>query len=136
MRKFLGWSVGLLLALVLGVFALQMIASETGEVVVLHSLEDGTEVTTRLWVVEYDGDLWLRGGPDSGWRLRVVEVPSVALERQGQRLICDAEAAPALRDRINALMAEKYGWRDRVIEALVGGRDQDIPMRLRCTAGG
>jgi len=31
-------------------------------------------------------------------------------------------------------MAAKYGWRDRVIEALVGGRDEDIPMRLRCAA--
>jgi hypothetical protein len=134
MRKIIGWAIGLLLAVAVGVFGLQVIASETGEVVVLHTTAAGTESTTRLWVVEFDGDLWLRGGADSGWRQRLVDAGRAELERQGRRLACDAEAVPAEIERINALMAEKYGWRDRVIEVLVGGRAEDIPMRLRCAA--
>ena len=59
-RKILGWSFGLVVVLLVGIFAAQMIASETGEVVVLHTRDAAGETTTRLWVVEHDGDLWLR----------------------------------------------------------------------------
>ncbi len=135
MRRVLGWSFGVLLTLLLGVFALQMIASETGEVVVLHTGDAGAQASTRLWVVEHDGDLWLRsGGGESGWYGRLVAAPRIGLERQGTRLECVAEPAPAARDTVNALMADKYGWRDDLIGLLVGGRDAAVPVRLRCDA--
>ena len=136
MRRILGWSVGIVLALALGVFVLQTVASESGEVVVLHTRQDGSEETTRLWVVERDGDAWLRSGAgESGWYGRLVADPQIVLERAGQRLSCVAEPTPAARDEINALMAAKYGWRDQLIGLLVGSRDGAIPVRLRCTAG-
>lgn len=135
MRRFLGWTIGLVLAAALAVFGLQMVASETGEVVVLHTSADGAEQTTRLWVVELDGDLWLRsGGGDSGWYARLVAEPRVRLEREGRLASYTAEPDPARRDAINAAMREKYGWRDRIIEILLGGRDAAVPVRLRPAA--
>ena len=46
----------------------QGIASETGEVVVLTTVEQasGDTATTRLWVVEHDNTLWLRGSASVG----------------------------------------------------------------------
>lgn len=132
MRKILGWSIGLLLAVAVGVFALQLVASETGEVVVLHTTADGVDHTTRLWVVELDGSLWLRsGGGDSGWYARLAAEPRIRLERHGETQSYVAEPESSRRDEINALMAEKYGWRDRLIGVLVSGRDTAIPVRLR-----
>jgi hypothetical protein len=132
MRKVLGWSIGLLLAVAVGIFGLQVLASETGEVVVLHTTADGAESTTRLWVVELDGSLWLRsGGGDSGWYARLAAEPRIQLERHGETRSYIAEPESSRRDEINALMAEKYGWRDRVIGVMVGGRDTAVPVRLR-----
>jgi hypothetical protein len=131
MRRILGWVVGVLLIVVIVVFGLQVIASETGEVVVLHTTADGEQVTTRLWVVDLDGDPWLRAGSASGWYARLVASPEVLLARQGMTARYVAEPRTERRAEVNALMADKYGWRDRLIEVLVGGRDDAIPVRLR-----
>tara|TARA_Y200000002_G_scaffold164150_1_gene135461 strand:- start:2045 stop:2203 length:159 start_codon:yes stop_codon:yes gene_type:complete len=42
---------------------LQGVASETGEIVVLTSVDQATSAhtTTRLWVVDHDGGMWPRG---------------------------------------------------------------------------
>ena len=55
-------------------FGLIMLASESGEVVVLESQDDQGEVqSTRLWVVDHDGSMWLRAGDDqSGWYQRLM----------------------------------------------------------------
>jgi len=135
MRKWLGWSLGALFGLFAGLFLLQIIASESGEVVVLHTAEGAGTATTRLWVVEHDGDLWLRsGGGESGWYARLQADARIKLERGGRTLLCVAEPEPAMRDVINDLMAAKYGWRDRVIGIMVGGRDAAIPVRVRSGA--
>ena len=49
--------VGSVFALLLFVVLLQGVASETGEVVVLTSMDQSTSAptTTRLWVVDHDG---------------------------------------------------------------------------------
>jgi hypothetical protein len=134
MLRFFAWFAGIVVALVVGVFLLQMAASESGEVVVLHTKEGGGETTTRLWVVDRDGAPWLRSGAgESGWYRRLAADPAIALERGGERFDCVAEPQPQLRDEINAQMAAKYGWRDRVIGLLVGSRDDAIPVRLHCT---
>lgn len=36
---------------------------------------------------------------------------------------------PATRDRVHALMAEKYGWAEKVIAAMRDG-SQSVPVRL------
>ena len=122
--------VGGVLVLVVGVFVLQVIASETGEVVVLKTHDDAGElVETRLWVVDHENAQYLRAGPGSGWYLRLVAKPEVWLTRAGATATYAAAADLEARAEINRRMREKYAWRDQVVEMLVG-REDAIPVRL------
>ena len=127
------WIVGVLLALIAAVFGLQLLASETGEVVVLHARDaGGEEVATRLWVADHAGSPYLRVGADgSGWYARLTANPAVRVTRAGATRSFLAVAEPALSDEINSLMRAKYGWRDELMAMLVGGRDGAIPIRLQ-----
>ncbi|MEZ5560034.1 MAG: hypothetical protein R3E86_15995 [Pseudomonadales bacterium] len=122
---------GLLLVVVL-VFGLQLLASETGEVVVLHARDPaGAVVETRLWVVDLEGRQYLRAGADGpGWFARLSAQPEIELTRGPSTLGYLATPEPARSAAINALMQQKYGWRDTLIGVLVGGREGSIPVRL------
>lgn len=130
--KVLGWIVGVIMAVAMVVFGLQIFASESGEVVVLHTEDAGRDAKTRLWVVDYQDRQWLRSGAGAGsaWLERLIAEPRVELERAGQRRAYRAEVEPGMGPHINQLMAEKYGWRDRVVAVLVGGRDAVVAVRL------
>ena len=128
--KIIFYLVGALLALVMLVFVSQMVASETGEVVVLTSQSPEGDQETRLWVVDLDGVQYLRASPDSGWYQRLVAEPEALLEREGSTLAYRTEARLANRDAINDLMQAKYGWRDTYIDMLIGGRDDAVPVAL------
>lgn len=128
--RVLGWIVGALMLVLVVVFGLQVIASESGEVVVLHTDDGGRDATTRLWVVDHDGRQWLRASTGSGWLQRLQSAPRVELERDGQRAAYRAAPEPAMAERINTLMAQKYGWRDEVIAVLVGGREDAVAVSL------
>ncbi len=109
----------------------QMIASETGEVVVLITQsETGEPKNTRLWVVDYEGNVWLRAGSEqAGWYKRIVSLPEITLQRRGIRQSFVAKPEPAYRDTINTQMRKKYGWRDAYI-GFFFARDESIPIRL------
>lgn len=130
--KLLTWILGALMIVAVIYFGLQVLASETGEVVVLYT-DDGAEADgTRLWVVDYQGQPWLRAGagPGSGWYQQVQEDPAVTLERDGVRRRYLAHPVPAETARINQLMQQKYAWRDDLIGLLIGGRDDAVAIRL------
>lgn len=117
----------LLIAAIFGV-------SETGgEVVTLETLDGaGQPHETRLWVVELRGHPWLRAGqPSSSWLERLEANPEVRLTRDGHTRHYRAQPAhdPETRDRIHALMAEKYGWAERVIAVSRDG-SQSVPVEL------
>ena len=116
-----------LIALVFGISELG------GEVVTVETLDsDGTPHETRLWVVDDGGDAWLRSGvPTSSWFLRLDANPEVHVTRAGETHSYRAEPVrdPAVRDRIHAKMAEKYGLAERLIAASRDG-DRSIPVRL------
>ncbi|MGE0623642.1 MAG: hypothetical protein AB7I04_04225 [Pseudomonadales bacterium] len=118
------------LGLAVLVFLAQMIASETGEVVVLTTETADGPKETRLWVVELEEVQYLRAGPDSGWYQRLLAAPEVTLTRGGEAAGYRAEARPQAAAEVNRLMRAKYGWRDVVIEALVGGRDDAVAVAL------
>ena len=109
-----------------------MIASELGgEVVVLHTEDDvGLGYQTSLWVIDDRGQIWLRAGqPGADWLERLKARPRVQLERGGVTVDYNARVLETQRDRINRLMAEKYGWADQ----LIGMRRDDsgtMPIRL------
>ena len=120
-----------LLMLLIGLWLVQLVASESGEVAVLHTQEKtGDEYSTRLWVVDHEGDMWLRAGTEqANWYQRLIVLPEVEVDRNSDRLAIVAEPQPEYRDEINRLMADKYGWRESYISFFFP-RDKSIPVRL------
>ena len=123
--------VGTLLALALLFLASQYAASESGEVVVLRTLDEVRRShETRLWVVDRDGRPWIRAGnAGSGWFVRLQANPEVEVVREGETLRVRAVPLPEARDRINDLMNEKYGFADSYICFFLP-REKKIPVRL------
>jgi len=129
--KALVWILGGLVAVALLILVSEIVASETGEVVVLTTVgPEGEPVETRLWVVDLDGSQYLRAGEGSGWYGRLVAQPVVTLRRGEDSAFYQAVPSAQARDAVNDLMLQKYGWRDVYIGWLVGGRDDAIPVRL------
>ena len=114
-----------------GLMLMQMVASESGEVVVLSTRGEGDAAEeTRLWVVDHEGRQYLRAGqPQSGWFMRLRANPRVGLEREGARNAWDAVPEPDKQAVINDLMQAKYGWADSFI-GMMFGRDDATPVRL------
>jgi hypothetical protein len=123
---------GIVLLLLVTFLGLQWFASERVEVVVLQTRDaSGALEETRLWVVDHDGALWIRaGGVESGWYQRVAAQPMIELTRAETHRVYQAAAVPEQRAAINALMRAKYGWGDRFISWMIGGRDDAVPVRL------
>ncbi len=108
--------------------------SELGpEIVTVRTTNaDGTTVDTRLWIVDHQDAAWLRSGmKTSGWYVRLVANPSIEVERGGTwtRMHAQPIHDPDMRDRVHALMAEKYGLADTFISALRDG-EQSVPIHL------
>jgi hypothetical protein len=122
-----------LAGVIVALFAVVLVAAETGEVVVLHTTgADGATHKTRLWIVDDASGAWLRAGNEgSSWFRDLEARPDVEVERGGATLAVRAVPSPnpADRARINALTATKYGWAESLY-AMVGGGEVAIPIRL------
>ncbi len=130
--------VGIVIGAVVGLFVLlglaQLLASESGEVLVLETIDaEGQPHQTRIWVVDDAGAVWVRGGPDSGWVGRLIENPEIRAERAGHQapFLAAPDRDPAARDRVNALMREKYGFADRFIALTLGDTDREGALAIR-----
>ncbi len=132
MKKVMLRVLGLLVALVVVVMGLQMIASETGEVVVVTTQDKtGVRSETRLWIVEHEGSRWLRsgGGAASLWYQQLLANPQLELLRGTTRYYHRATPVPDMQATVNDLMGEKYGWADSYTGFLFG-REDAIAIRL------
>ena len=132
MKKVMLRVLGLFVALVVVVMGLQMIASETGEVVVVTTQDKtGVRSETRLWIVEHEGSRWLRsgGGAASLWYQQLLANPQLELLRGTTRYYHRATPVPDMQATVNGLMGEKYGWADSYIGFLFG-REDAIAIRL------
>ena len=129
--KWLLWIVGGLLGVIVLQQISQMIASETGEVVVVTTMAaDGSTDDTRLWVVDHDGSAWLRAsGETSGWYQQMLANPDIEMIRNDVRAAYTIQPDVLQRDLINTLMRDKYAWRDAYI-SLMFSRDDVVPIRL------
>lgn len=127
------------LAAVVGVFVLYLVlvfgASESGEVVQLVTEDaQGEAVTTRLWVADTDGAMWLRAGDGtSGWYQRLTahsaENPATLI-RGDHTYAITASPEPQRIAEINQLMADKYGLGDTLVGMLAGSPDSGIAVRV------
>ncbi len=124
---------GIFAVLVLIVVAIFAASELGGEVVVLETTDsDGSSRQTHLWVVQSEGTLWLRAGdPTSGWLQRLEANPIVSVTRgaETRRYRAIPVRDPEVRDRIHALMRERYPAADRLI-SMVRDDAGSIPVRL------
>ena len=130
--KLVGIVVGISLAVVVGFVGLIFGASELGgEGVTLYTTDaEGVEHETPLWVVELDGAQYLRSGSGpSGWYRRLQERPDVRVERAGEVKPYRAVPQPEKVRAVDALMAEKYGVADRIVD-LIRDPSQSVAIRL------
>ena len=129
--KWLLWIVGGLLGVIVLQQVSQIIASETGEVVVVTTLAaDGSTHDTRLWVVDHDGSAWLRAGGDaSGWYQQMLANPDIEMVRDDLPAAYTVQPDVTQRGPVNTLMRDKYAWRDSYISFMFA-RDDAIPIRL------
>lgn len=121
----------ILLGLLLFFGAVFLAGDLGGEVVVLTTTsEGGRRHETKLWVVDDNRQIWIRAGqPSSEWLQRLKAKPRVTLVREGKTADYRAVPVPKQRDRINRLMAERYGWADTLI-GLVRDDGETMPIRL------
>jgi len=102
------------------------------EVAVLRTYgADGHGHDTKLWVVDHQGQPWLRaGGERLSWIERIRQNPRVELVRHGVTTAYTAsiDDAPEAKLAVNAAMADKYGWIDRWFE--IFARHDPIAIRL------
>lgn len=129
--RVIGWTLS---ACVLFAGTMYVASEGAGEVVVLHSRDSaGVWRDTSLWVVEADGDLWLRAGMQSNaWLARVERTGEVELTRRGQRTPYLAIPDPSAerREQIHSLMRQRYGWGDLIIGFTRDG-SRSVPVRLQ-----
>lgn len=123
---------GSIVALFVLVIGVQVIASESGEVVVVTiNGAQGNAQEVRLWVVDHEGEAWLRAGsPQAGWYEGITTQPEVGIVRGENSFSVVVQADVSSRAVVNDLMAKKYGWADQYISFLFG-RDNAVPLRLK-----
>ena len=116
---------GAFFALIAVYLVLMFGASESGEVVELITQDaNGEQFTTRLWVADHDGAMWLRADSGSGWYQRLVQHdaqrPATLLRGDATYLITST-SYPEMVKTLDTLMASKYGLGDTIVGALGGG---------------
>lgn len=111
---------------------------DKGEVVTLLTTDSNSIIQdTQLWAVELDGVTYLRASnARAAWlaRLRVEPLVEVEFDDSSRHYRAVPLDDPALRSRINAAMARKYGFADRLWGRL-GDRSASIPIRLDSADG-
>lgn len=134
MLRAIGRGMAVVFGLIAIYLALIYAASESGEVVQLVTKdEQGQKITTRLWVADADGAMWLRADQGSGWYRRLITHDTqnpATLIREGRRYSIVAKAEPQRIAGLNRLMADKYGFGDTVVATLAGSPENGIAVRL------
>ena len=119
-----------LLPILLGV-CIYAARNYAGEVVILHTTdESGRPFQTKLWILDQGHQLWVRSAhPTSPWLDRIARNPAVELERGSELRAYRATPLAHRRERINALMAERYRWADWLL-GFIEDREQSVPVLL------
>ena len=112
---------------------------DEGEVVTLTTIDDqGHSSVTGLWIVEIDGEVYLRAGsPEVKWLERIRARPVVEITRDGvmQKVRATPIEDVALRKAVSWAMREKYGLVDAVIVRIID-HSQAVPILVEPLALG
>ena len=102
-----------------------------GEVATLYTHDElGRSFRNHVWVAKDESVVWIRAEqPTSVWLDRLINEPTVALERGGEREDYEASLRPDHRSYVNRLMADRYTWAEWVL-SFVEDRDEAVPVRL------
>jgi hypothetical protein len=123
----------LLIGLLVGGLIAGFLLIDEGELVTVHTRgPDGREFETQLWVIEEEGEFYLRAHyAGAKWLARIRQHPEVELSRGKARnaFIARPLDDPQLRDAVNQAMAAKYGLADRLASAL-WSPEKSIPVHL------
>ena len=125
--------IGIALTLGLTLFSLvTLVALEGQEVVELDTFNNSETRTTRTWIAEDDGSLWIESGNAERGFYRDISAGSfVEMQIDGatERYAATIVENPAGHRRIRKLLREKYGWADVWVGLLVD-TSQSIAIRL------
>jgi hypothetical protein len=140
--RLLGTSVRILLITIGGLVAMLVlgaVAIDEGEVIALTTFDaDGKDHLTQLWIVDLEGDSYLRStAPDSAWLERLRARPEAVLARgeEDRAVTATPVSSRELLARVNRAMAEKYGTSDRLYSVLFD-RSRSVPVRIEPRAAG
>ena len=115
---------GAFFALIVVYLAFMFGVSERGEVVELITQDaDGEQFTTRLWIADLDGAMWLRADSGSGWYQRLVQHDAqrpATLLRGDATYSITSTSYPEMVKTLDTLMASKYGLGGTIVDALGG----------------
>lgn len=125
--------VTVLAALLTGFVAMTWWALEAGGVAVIETISpDGSPRETHVWFVEPEGEFWLEAGsPTNPWFLDVQRDPVLKIHTDGRvrRKLARPSDSTVDRDRIRALLRQKYGFRDQWVGLFVDS-SQSVAVRL------
>jgi len=110
--------------------------ADRGEVAILKSRAGNQYwIGTRLWVVEVDGAIYVRGPNHSGWVERVRANPEVLLTRGEATAQYHAATSSDARSlaAVERAIAEKYGRAERWLDRVFDGSD---PIAVRLESNG
>ena len=115
---------GAFFALIVVYLAFMFGVSKRGEVVELITQDaNGDQFTTRLWIADLDGAMWLRADSGSGWYQPLVQHDAqrpATLLRGDATYSITSTSYPEMVKTLDTLMASKYGLGDTIVDALGG----------------
>ncbi len=126
---------GSLCAVILALVLVTLVALEGREVVVLRTFDaEGKVRTTRTWIADHDGYMWVEAAnPQRPFLAQLRSIPQLELQRGGRLYQCMAVLAanPGGHEQIRRLLAAKYTWADGWI-ALLTDTSASVAVRLQC----
>jgi len=104
-----------------GILVIGALLLDEGQVVTLLTQGDGREFETHLWIVDVDGQLYIRANrPDADWLERIDADPDVGLRwkdgigEEVHHFSARRVKDPSTRERVTRALAQKHGFADRV----------------------
>jgi len=128
-------ALGLLFGMASVLAAVTLVALEGREVALLQTVDEhGNVRSTRVWVADEDGYVWIEAANrNRPFLCDVHAIAEVELRRGGALRRCQAVVVPNPEGhgRIRHLLAAKYGWADRWVGRLTD-TSQSVAVRLQC----